>query len=159
MTESFGKISVALHDGGDHPLLVDHVLAHQHGVLLQLVDIQEELLVDILAGTDLLAVGVYLLGHELDHVGVEVELDHVGVEVDSVLHDTDKDVIACGIKPAVDLYPALYVREAAQLYVSDGYDDTLAENERDSLHRILVRAGNQEVGVDGDSRLGLGVAG
>ena len=40
-----------------------------------------------------------------------------------------------------------------------GHDDTLAENERDSLHRVLVRAGNQEVGVDGDGGLGLGVAG
>ena len=42
---------VTLEDRGDHSLLINNVLPYHHGILLQLVDIQKEILIYRLAGT------------------------------------------------------------------------------------------------------------
>ena len=64
---------LAFKDGRDHSLLVDDVLADEHGIVLKLIDVDEELLADILSQIDLLVVLGDLLGDELDHIGIKVD--------------------------------------------------------------------------------------
>ena len=72
---------LALENRRDHTLLVDNVLANEHCIVLQLVDVDKELLADILTQVDLLVVLRDLLRDELDHIGIKV---------DTLFHDAEE---------------------------------------------------------------------
>ena len=132
---------LTLKQGGNHALLIHDVLANDHRVLLQLVDVQQEFVAHIFTQADALAVLCNLLGHQLDHVGIEV---------DSGLEDAQQDMESGREEFAVDLDAALDVRKTAQGYLADGGEDRPGQDKGDRLHRVVVRGRNQEVRVDED---------
>ena len=52
----FNRIVRTFENAGNNPLLVDDVLANEHGVILELVDVDEEFLADIFSQAYLLIV-------------------------------------------------------------------------------------------------------
>ena len=79
------RVLVAPEHIRDQTLLIDDVLAHEHRVFLQLVDVQEEVLVDVFLLVDSLAVLGDLLAHKLDHIRVQI---------DTLVHNAGEDRVA-----------------------------------------------------------------
>ena len=139
---------VGTEDARDHALLIDDVLAHQHRVFLELVDVEEEFLVDVFAQAHAAAVLADFLRHQLDHVGVEV---------DPVLQDAHQHVEARRIEARIEQDPALDVGETAQGNLADGGHRMAGQHEGDALHRVVLGARDQKVRIGEDRIDGLAV--
>ena len=137
---------LALEDGRDHTLLVDDVLADEHRIVLQLVDVDEEFLADVLSQIDLLVV----LGDLLRD-----ELDHIGIEVDTLLNYAQKGDVTGTVCLREGKEPALEVGEALEPGLSQRGQDIVGQDERHGLFCIFVRTRDEEVGVGEDCLLCL----
>ena len=131
----------ALEDVGDQPLFVHDVLADDHGVLLQLVDVQQEFFVDVLLLVDALAELGYILGDELDDIGVEVH---------ALVHDFHEGGEAVGelLRQGQDL--ELQRIQGPEGDLADRRQDTAGQDEGDGIHQHLVVGRGEKVGVGED---------
>ena len=141
------RILVAFQQTGYDTLLVDDVFADQHGIFLQLVYVQEEFLVYVLAQADLPVELFYLLRHQLDHVGIQV---------DTLLQDTHEDDISCRIEFRERENTPLQIGETSQRTFPERHQHpAVRQDERNGLHRILFRSRDQEVRVREYGRIGF----
>ncbi len=103
--------ALALDDIGEQPLLIHDILADEHCIFLQLIDIQQEFLVDILLLIDTLA--------ELRHVFGD-KLHDICIQVDTLVHDLHEYGEAVGELVRLRLNLALEGVEGTEGYFPEG---------------------------------------
>lgn len=111
---------LALEDRRDHTLLVDNVLANEHRIVLQLIDIDKEFLADILSQVDLLVVLSDFLRDELDHIGIEV---------DTLLNDAEEGYMSRRVCLRESEQTALKIGEALEPGLSQCRQDIVCQDE------------------------------
>ena len=131
----------------DQPLFIDYVLAHDHRVFLQLVNVQKEILVDVFPLVDAFAELGYFLGHQLYHVRIKI---------DTLIHDAGKDRVAAHVTLRHGHDPSLKLREATQRHVPERCHAVIHESEGHGLHRVVLWSRHKEVGVSEYRPLVLG---
>ncbi len=132
------RVFVTANHVGNQSLLIDYVLAYEHCVFLQLIDVQEEILVNVFLLINSLAVLRNLLTHQLDHVCIQI---------DTLIHDAGKDRVAVRIRLWHCDNPSLKFGEAPQGDISQSGKTVPHEGKGNSFHRVILRTWHQEVGV------------